>query len=171
MSKMGLHDPFGHLKHTSYGQTKGQKSNWQFDFRPLKIKNRPNFLTCRWRVTHRWKALDEGYNFSLNIISIKVLHAKLWAPKVAKVPIVGISKLPLGNLETKCHLDVGLVERHSVYYKGKGGSFPQVRAMVNLVSSSCPWFVLTLKVFILCTNHLMLVLCRSVRVVEACYSS
>jgi hypothetical protein len=39
-------------------------------------------------------------------------------------------------------LDVGLVEKHRVYYKGEGGGFPQVRAVVNLVSSSllmvCP---------------------------------
>jgi hypothetical protein len=27
---------------------------------------------------------------------------------------------------TKCHLDVGLLERHKVYYKGEGGDFPQV---------------------------------------------
>jgi hypothetical protein len=27
---------------------------------------------------------------------------------------------------TKCHLDVGLVERHIIYYKGVGGGFPQV---------------------------------------------
>jgi len=31
-----------------------------------------------------------------------------------------------GTHGTKCHLDVGLVERHIVYYKGEGGGFPQV---------------------------------------------
>jgi len=31
---------------------------------------------------------------------------------------VRILRLPLGSLGTKCHLDVGLVERHKVYYKG-----------------------------------------------------
>jgi hypothetical protein len=31
-------------------------------------------------------------------------------------------------------LDVGLVERHNVYYKGEDGGFPQVQAMVSLVS-------------------------------------
>jgi hypothetical protein len=31
---------------------------------------------------------------------------------------VGILRLPLGSPGTKCHLDVGLVERHKVYYKG-----------------------------------------------------
>jgi hypothetical protein len=49
-----------------------------------------------------------------------------------------------GNFETpkcpgtKCHLDVGLVQRHKIYYKGEGGGFPQVRAVVNLVSLSLP---------------------------------
>jgi hypothetical protein len=43
-----------------------------------------------------------------------------------------------GTPETKCHLDVDLVERHRVYYKGEGGGSPQVRAMVNLVNSSLP---------------------------------
>jgi hypothetical protein len=85
-----------------------------------------------------WKALDEGYNFALDFISIEGLHTKLWGPKVARVPILGISKLPNGSPETKCHLDVGLMERHKVYYKGEGGGFPQVRAVVSLVSLSLP---------------------------------
>jgi hypothetical protein len=49
--------------------------------------------------------------------------------------------LNFGNFEspaTKCHLDVGFVERHIVYYKGEGGGFPQVRAVVSLVSPSLP---------------------------------
>jgi hypothetical protein len=51
---------------------------------------------------------------------------------------VGIPGLPLGNPETKCHLDVGLVEKHIVYYKGEAGGFPQVRAVVSLVSPNLP---------------------------------
>jgi len=57
--------------------------------------------------------------------------------------------------ETKCHLDVGLMERCKVYYKGEGGGFTQVRAVVNLVSPSCLWLVLAPKMLQLCTNHLM----------------
>jgi len=49
---------------------------------------------------------------------------------------LGISELPFGSPETKCHLDVGLVERHIIYYKGEGGGFPQVRTVVSLVSPS-----------------------------------
>jgi hypothetical protein len=43
-----------------------------------------------------------------------------------------------GSLGTKCHLDVGLVEMHRIYYKGEGSGFPQVRAVVSLVSPSLP---------------------------------
>jgi hypothetical protein len=150
------------ILNTSYGQKKGQELNGQFDFRPLKVKNRPNFFACRCCATYCWKALNKGYNFDEDLISIKGLHAKLWAPKVTEVPILAIWRLPLGSPGTKCHLDVGLVERHKVYYKGEGGGFPQVRAVVNLVNPSCSWFVLTPKVFQLCTNHFVLVLCKPV---------
>ncbi len=51
---------------------------------------------------------------------------------------MAISGLPLGSPETKSHLDVGLMERHKLYYKGEGGGFPQVWAMVSLVSPSMP---------------------------------
>ncbi len=70
-------------------------------------------------MTYRWKALDENYNFSLELISIQRLYTKLWAPKVVRVLVVRILGLPLGSLGTKCHLDVGLVERHIIYYKGE----------------------------------------------------
>jgi len=41
-----------------------------------------------------------------------------------RVPTLGISGLSFGNPKTKCHLDVGLVERHKVYYKGGRWWFP-----------------------------------------------
>jgi hypothetical protein len=37
----------------SYGQKKGRESNWQFDSRPLKVENRPDFRAWRWRATYR----------------------------------------------------------------------------------------------------------------------
>jgi hypothetical protein len=89
-------------------------------------------------------------------------------PKVAGIPTLVISRLPLWSPGTKCHLDVGLVEKHKIYYKGEGDGFPQVRVVVSLVSLNCPWLVLAPKVLQLCTNHLMLVLCKFVWVVEAC---
>jgi hypothetical protein len=122
---------------------------------------------CTQRVTYCWKALDEGYNFVLNLIAIRGLHTKLCTLKVTKILVVRISGFPLGSPETKSHLDVAPMENCKVYYKGEGGGLPQVRAVVNLVCPSCPWFVLALKVFRLCTNHFVLVLCKSVWVIEA----
>ncbi len=67
------------------------------------------------------------------------------ARKVAGVPVVKISRLPLGNPMKKCHLDVSLMERHKIYYKGEGGGFPQVQAMVSLESLSLPVVHLSTK--------------------------
>jgi hypothetical protein len=89
-------------------------------------------------VTYCWIALDEGYNFALDLILIGGLQKKLWGPKVTRVPTLRISGLPFGNLGTECHLDVGLMERHTIYYKGEGGGFPQVLAMVSFMSPSLP---------------------------------
>jgi hypothetical protein len=49
---------------------------------------------------------------------------------------MGILGLPLGSPGTKWHLGAGPVARHKVYYKGEGGGFPQVQAVVSLVSLS-----------------------------------
>ncbi len=63
---------------------------------------------------------------------------KLWGLKVTQVSVVGISGLPFGSLKTKCHLDVAPVESRKKYYKGEGGGFPQVWAVVSLVSPRLP---------------------------------
>jgi hypothetical protein len=123
---------------TSYGQKKGQESNWQFDSQTLKVRNHSNFLAYKWRATYHWKALDKGSNFVSDLIPIGGLHTKLWGPKVVGVPTLIISGFSLRSPETKNHLDVGLVERHIVYYKGEGGGFPQVQAVVSLVSLMNP---------------------------------
>jgi hypothetical protein len=93
----------------------------------IKVKNRPDSLAFRQRATYRLKALDEGYNFFSDLVTIRGLHKKLCALKIAGVPGVAILGLPLGSLGTKSHLDVALVERRKIYYKGEGGGFPKSR--------------------------------------------
>ncbi len=110
----------------SYGQKKGQKSNCQF--------NRLDLLACRWQATYRWKVLDEGYNFFSNLTSIGSLNTKLWASKVEGVLIQGISKLPTWESRDKMTFGCHPMAKHKKYYKEKGGGFPQVRAVVSLVS-------------------------------------
>jgi len=86
MFKMGSHDPFKHLKHKLWPKegpgvklavwlptTKNFKSPW---------------LPCIQVVCHiPLKSSWWGYNFSWYHTSIGGLHTKLWASKVAKVPI------------------------------------------------------------------------------------
>jgi hypothetical protein len=78
----------------SYVQKKGRESKWQFDSRPLKVRNRPDSLAFRWRARYRWKDLDQGYNFALYLITIEGLHKKLCTLKVTGVLDVGISRFP-----------------------------------------------------------------------------
>ncbi len=153
---------------TSYGQKKGRESNCQFDSRPQKVKNRPDLLRYRGRATYRWKALNESYNFSLDCTSIEGILVELWGSKVAGVPTGGISGFPLGSPGKNSHLDVASVENCRVYYKGEGGGFPQVRAVVSLVCRCCLWLVLAPRMFQLCTNHFVWVVCRPMWVSEAC---
>jgi hypothetical protein len=58
--------------------------------------------------------------------------------RILGLPVVGIPGLPLGSPGTKCHLDVAPVKRLKKYYKGEGGGFPQVWAVVSLVNPRLP---------------------------------
>jgi hypothetical protein len=66
---------------------------------------------------------------------------------VAEVQTETISELLLGSPGTKNHLDAGAVERRREYYMGEGGGFPQVWAVVNLVSPESPVACPSTKVF------------------------
>ncbi len=78
----------GHLDicSPSYGQKKGRESNWQFDSRPRKVKNRPLPDVRFGSATWRWKDLDEAYNFDSDLVAIQLCSRELWQLKVPKVP-------------------------------------------------------------------------------------
>jgi len=144
MSKMGSHDPFGHLKHKLWPKKK-PKVKLTIWLSTTKSQELTWFPCVQVVCDIPLKSSQRGYNFALNLISVEGLHAKLWGPKITRIPTLGISRLPFWSPETKCHLDVGLMEKHIVYYKGEGGSFPQVWAMMNFVSLSLPVVSLSTK--------------------------
>jgi hypothetical protein len=154
MFNMGLHHPFGHLKHKLWPKERPRVKLVVW-FPTTKSRELTRFLACRWHATYHWKALGEGYNFALDLISIEGLQRKLWAPKVAKAPSLGISGLPLGSPKTKCHLNVSLMEKHKIYYKGEGGGFPKFGLWRVLWIRVCPWLILAPKMLKLCTNQLV----------------
>jgi hypothetical protein len=148
---MGLHDPFGHLKHKLWPkESLGIKLPiW---FPTTKSQESPQFSYVQVACYISLKNLNKGYNFSLEVTLIRGLHIKLWAPKVTRVPTLGISGLPLGSPETKWHLGVSPMVRHIKYYRGEGGGFPQVRVVVSLMSMCLPVVRLCTKVLQLLTN-------------------
>jgi hypothetical protein len=118
----------GHLDicSPSYGQKKGRES--------LKVGNRPLFDIQFESATRRWKELDEGYNFGLDLIAIQLCSRELWAPKVPGLHMGQFRDSNLGVPGKKSHFDVASVERCRKYYKGEGGGFPRVRAVVSQMS-------------------------------------
>ncbi len=134
---------------TSYGQK-------QFDSRPLKVGNRPNFLACRWRVTYSWKTLDKGYNFASTLISIEGLHTKLWGPKVTRISTLGTRDSHLGipgkNVIWMWTLWKGI--KYTI--RGKVVASPKFGPWWVLWVWFCPWFILTPKMLKLYTNQLVI---------------
>jgi hypothetical protein len=140
---------------TSYGQMKGRESNWQFDLRPRKVRNRPNSIACKWRATCHWKDLDERYNFNLYLILIGGLHKKLWTCKVARVPTLAISGLSLGSPGTKT-IQMPLLRGGAEYtIWGKVMASPESGPWWVLWVRGCSWVVLTPKVFQLVLANLL----------------
>jgi hypothetical protein len=165
---MGLNCPSRHLKHKLWPK---ERSGVKLVVWLSTTKSREStpFPYMQAICDIPLEALNKGYNFSLNLIAIESLHKKLCTFKAARILTIGILGLPFGSPRTKNHLDVAPVERRRIYYKREGGGFPQVRAVMSLVCPNCLWLVLAPKVLQLGTNHLVLVLCRSVWVSEACH--
>jgi hypothetical protein len=133
MFKMGLHDPFGYLKHKLW-PTKGLGVKLSIWLSTIKSQEFPWFpcvqVACHKALESSW----QGLQLSFRPHSIRGLHTKLWVSKVVRIPILEISRLSFKSPKTKWHLGVGPVAKHKVYYKGEGGGFPQVWAMVSFVS-------------------------------------
>ncbi len=71
ISKMASHWPFGHL------QLKLWAKERQFDSRPLNVGNRPLPDLRIESAIRRWKDLDEGYKFGLDLIAIRLCSREL----------------------------------------------------------------------------------------------
>jgi hypothetical protein len=68
----------------------------------------------------------------LYLTSIEDVHKKLWVSKTVKDLI---SRLLTWESQEKWHMGVAFVASHIKYFKGEGGGFSQVRAMVRFMSS------------------------------------
>jgi hypothetical protein len=144
MFEMGLHDPFGHLKHKLWPK-EGSGVKLTIWFPTTKSRESPRFPCVQVAYHISFESSRWGLQFCFRPHLNRRSTDKVMGPKLMGVSTLGISRLPLGSPRTKCHLDVGPMVSQKVYYKGEGGGFPQVLAIVSLVSSNFPWFVLAPK--------------------------
>jgi len=98
--------------------------------------------TSSWRFRRskiwHWKALEESYNFGLDLIPIGGQSQEMWVSKVLGVQPGTVSRLLLGSPGKKCYLDVAPAGSCREYYVGEDGGFPRVRAMVSQVNPRSP---------------------------------
>ncbi len=137
----------GHLDicSSSYGQKKGRESNCQFDSRPLIVGNRPLFDVASRSATWHWKALNESYNFGLDLVPIWVRGEELWASKVPRLQPGTVSGLQLGSPGKKKPFRCSLGgELQSILYGGRWW-LPSSPGRGESCVSKCPWLVLTPK--------------------------
>jgi hypothetical protein len=130
MSKMSSHDPFGHLKHK------------------LWPKERPGVKLTVWLLTTRSQestqfpcvqvACDTPLESSPRGLQLRFVPHPNQRSEQEVIVSQNCGTSNLGDFDgsprTKSHSDATLVGRCIVYYMGEGGGFPQVRAVVSLVS-------------------------------------
>jgi hypothetical protein len=165
---MGSHCSLKHLKHNLWPKEGlGIKlSVWL----PIRKKSgiHPIYLSAN-DVQHTIKKLSTRATTFLEAAHrLEVCLQSYGAPKSRESSLARFRDSHSGVPGEKSHLDVGSMANHRVYYKGEGGGFPQVQAVVSFVCPCCPWLVLTPEVLQLCTNHLVWVVCMPVWVSEAC---
>jgi hypothetical protein len=130
MFKMGLHDPFQYLKQKLW-LNETSRIKMPMWLSTTKSWESPWFTYVKVACHTLLKVLDKGYNFVSDLTSIENLHKKLWATKMARVPISGLTSW---ESKTKWHLGATFVTKYKEYYKKERGGFPQVWATENLVS-------------------------------------
>jgi len=101
---MVSHEPFGHLQPKLWAK-EGPRGK-----RPLKLGNRPFPDVCRRSAIGHWKALEESYNFGLDLTLIGGWSQEIRVSKVLGVQPRTVSGLLLGSPRKKCHSDVAPAE-------------------------------------------------------------
>jgi hypothetical protein len=133
MFKMGLHDSFTYLKHKLWPK---EGLGVKLPIWLLTTKNQELLrficvqVVCHILCKRCWWRLQFCFRPHLDRRSTKEVKGL----QSCGSPNFGNLRFQLGNPRTKWHLGAGPMVRHREYYEGEGGGFPQVWAMVSLVS-------------------------------------
>jgi hypothetical protein len=143
----------------SYGQKKGRESNWQFDFWPLKVGNRP-LPNIWWRsATRPWKALEESYNFGLDLTPIGGQGREIWTPKVPglqpRTPTQDSFGTPPWESWEKVSFGCSFSRKLQRILHGGRWWLPLSSGRGESSESKCPWLVPTPKSVFKCELTLL----------------
>jgi hypothetical protein len=154
MSQMASHEPFGHLQPKLWAK-EGPEVKLAIWLPTTKNQESTSSQCLQQECDMALEALNESYNFGSNLVPIWARGKKLWTPKVPGVQAGTVTGLHFGSPGKKSHLDVASAWSCREYYKGEGGGFPRVQAVVSQVSPSCPWLVPTPKGCRMSSNQLV----------------
>ncbi len=134
MFKMGSHDPSGYLKHKIWPKEGPivKLPNW---FLTTKNQESPQFpcvqVVCHISLKSYRQELKHWFRLHLN-----------WKSTHKVMGLQSCKSFNFGNFGTliwesrdKMTFGVGPMAKHKEYYKGEGGGFPQVWAVVSIVST------------------------------------
>jgi hypothetical protein len=122
-------------------------------------------VVCHIPLESSWQGLQCCFKTHLNLR----FACKVMGPQSRESPNFGNFGTPIWESRDKMPFGCGPQEEAQSILKGGRWWLPPSRSRGESCESNCPWLVLTPKVLQLCTNHLVLVLCRSMWVVDACH--
>jgi hypothetical protein len=156
MSKMGLHDPFGHLKHNLWPK---EKSGIKLAIWLSTTKSwESTWFPC---VQVACDTLLESLQWGLQLCLKRHSDRRSATEEVIVPQSCGSSNL--GDFETPKSIWMRAPRRGAKYtIWGKVVASPESGPWWVLWIRSHPWLVLAPKVLQLCINHFLLVLCKSV---------
>jgi hypothetical protein len=139
MSKLASHWPFGHLQPKLWAKERSgvklaiwlptTKSRESTSFRHLQQECDTTLESFQWELQLWFKPRPNPSS-----------GREVMVPQSPGSPnrdsFGTVSGLHLGSPRKKSHLDVASVQSYREYYKGEGGGFPRVRAVVCHVSPS-----------------------------------
>jgi hypothetical protein len=159
MSKMRSHDPFGQLKHKLWPK-EGRESNWQFDFQPLKVRNRPNFLAhvacdislkkLLMKATTLLQTSSQSEVYTQSYEPPKSWKSQLWKFRNSHFGVPGQNDIWV--------LVPWLGTKYTI--RGKVVASPKSRPWWVLWILVCPWLVRAPKCFNYALTNLLFGLCR-----------
>jgi len=168
---MGSHDPFAYLKHKLWPK-EGSRIWNLFYSSPLKVKNRPDLLMCRWRATYRSKSSQWR---------IQLCFKPHFNGKYAQ-EVIGLQNRRKPNSRNFSIPNLGVPRQNDIWVQapwpninniisGKVVASPKSKPWWVLWVRVCPWLVRAPKMFQLCTNQLVWFVQVHVNNWRACHSS